>query len=95
VTTLTIGIGRRLVAEHDDNERQRLQCAYVESHPIDPEDEDGRAEEQLSDAHDDAGDRKIADLPRVRRCRWPDIIGRQRHAKEIACDHDKDHQQGR
>jgi len=95
VTTLTVGIGRRLVAEHDDNEAQSLQRAYGESHTVNTEDEDGCTEEQLADAHDNAGDRQIADLPRVRRCRWPDIIGRQRHAKEIACDHDKDHQQGR
>ena len=67
MTTLTIGIGRRLVAEHDDDEGQGLQCAYGEPHSVDAEGEDGRAEEQLADAHDDAGDRQIADLPGVRR----------------------------
>ena len=95
MTTLTIGIGRGLVAEYDDNEAQGLQCAYGEPHPVNTEDEDGCTEEQLADSHDNAGDRQIADLPGVRRGRRPDIVGRQRHAEEVAGDHDKDHQQGR
>jgi hypothetical protein len=73
VTTLTIGIGRRLVAKYDDNKAQGLQRAYGKSHPVKTEDEDGRTEEQLADAHDYAGDRQFADLPRVRRSRWPQL----------------------
>jgi hypothetical protein len=38
VTTLTLGIGRRLVAEYDDNKAQGLQCAHGEAHPVDTED---------------------------------------------------------
>ena len=53
------------------------------------------AEDQLADPHDDAGDRQIADLPGVWRGRRPDIVGRQRHAEEVAGDHDQDHQQRR
>jgi hypothetical protein len=66
VTTLTIGIGRRLVAEHDDNKAQGLQCGYGQSHPVNTEDEDGRTEQQLADAYDNASDGQVADLPRVR-----------------------------
>ena len=48
MTSLTICIGCGLVAEHDDNEAQGLQCACGESHPVNTEDEDGCTEEQLA-----------------------------------------------
>ena len=46
-------------------------------------------------SHDNTGGREIADRPSIRRWRWPDIVGRQRHAEEVPGDHDQNHQQGR
>ena len=54
---LTIGIGGGLIAEHDDDEGQRLQCASIKPHPECANSENERTKEQLSDSHDRAGDR--------------------------------------
>ena len=39
---LTIGIGGGLIAEHDDDEGQRLQCTCVEPDPVCTNSQDGR-----------------------------------------------------
>ena len=46
--TLTIGVHRRLVAEHDDDKGQGPQYANVEPHPIGAESLNGRTKDELA-----------------------------------------------
>ncbi len=63
-----------LAAEYNSNHRKGSQFLHSQSHSEFAKRQDRRAERQEARSENNAGDRDPADLPGIRRLRWPHSV---------------------